>query len=191
MKKAFALGLSVMAVFALTGCDMINSILQGGKEAIVDEKKQYYYEDFVVEIAAKDFQFDFTKCKAEIDNDGEKSEINYTYDAENNKWTYETVKEENGEEVTKTKSTNLDVINYTKDSKTSAALMDKKPDAIFKYYTVKNGYIITGSYKDDLQKLDLEYNFNEYGLLTSAKEDKTDLNKIENHVKQITYTYSK
>ena len=88
MKKAFLLGITLLATFSLTGCEMIENLLKGGQD-LIDEKKDYKYDDFAVLIAGTEFKFDFTKCTAETDLAGEKSTIEYTYNAEDKLWHYD------------------------------------------------------------------------------------------------------
>ena len=59
MKKAFLLGVTLLATFSLTGCEMIENLLKGGQD-LIDEKKDYKYDDFAVLIAGTEFKFDFT-----------------------------------------------------------------------------------------------------------------------------------
>ena len=37
MKKAFLLGATLLATFCLTGCDMIEGLLQGGQDLLNDK----------------------------------------------------------------------------------------------------------------------------------------------------------
>ena len=190
MKKAFLLGITLLATFSLTGCEMLEGILQGGQD-LIDQKKEYKYDDFVVEIADDDFSFNYTKCKASIDKDGEKSEIEYTYDAESKQWYGEETKEKDGETTTTKYYETLDVVNFTKSCPLTAAFLDKQVDSVFKFYTTKNGYIITASYKDSNQQAEAEYNFNKEGLMTSLSEKNTDLKSVEAKTRKISYSYSK
>ena len=89
MKKAFLLGVTLLATFSLTGCEMIENLLQGGQD-LLNEKKDYKYDDFAVLVADKNFTFSYTKCTAEKDLAGEKTTIEYTYNSEDKLWHYQT-----------------------------------------------------------------------------------------------------
>ena len=182
MKKSFLLGVTLLAAFTLTGCEYIEGLLQGGQD-LLNEKKQFKYDDFVVEIADDDFSFDYTKCTATIENDGIKSVIEYTYDAENSKWVHE-------EEDKKSYET-FDVVTYTKNCQVSAALIGEKVDNVYKFYTSKNGYSITYSYKSTEVQVEGEFNYNKQGLVTSSNEKQTNLKSVEAKTKKATYSYSK
>ena len=191
MKKAFLLGATLLATFCLTGCDMIEGLLQGGQD-LLNDKKQFKYDDFVVEIADDDFSFDYTKCTGTIDYDGKKSVIEYTYQEESGKWVYEeTKKGSDGEPVTVMNYETFDVVSYTKSCPVTAALINEKVDTVYKFYTSKNGYEITYSYKNTEMQIEGEFSYNKQGLLTSSNEKQTDLKSVEAKIKKATYSYSK
>ena len=181
MKKAFLLGTTLLAVFSLTGCDLLNNLLQGGQD-LIDEKKDYKYDDFAVLVADKNFSFSYTKCTAEKEYADEKSTIEYTYNAEDKLWHYET---ESGSD----KSEDLGIVEFLQGVKMSAKLLNKSVDSIYKFSSSKNGYEITATYKDDDQQIDGQYTFNVEGLITLNSEKKTDLNTVKAVTKKITYKY--
>ena len=190
MKKVFLLGMVMLGTVALTGCEMIEGLLKGGED-LINEKKDYKYDDFVVEIADDDFSFTYTKCKAVIEENGEKSEVEYTYNKEDNVWYYEYEKESSSGETTYvTNYDRLDVVNFTKSCKLAAGLLDKDVDNVFKFSKSKTGYVITGNYKDNKQQVEAEYIFGTEGLMTSRNEKNTDLNSVKAETKKVTYSYS-
>ena len=190
MKKVFLLGMVMLGTVALTGCEMIEGLLKGGED-LINEKKDYKYDDFVVEIADDDFSFTYTKCKAVIEENGEKSEVEYTYNKEDNIWYYEYEKESSSGETTYvTNYDRLDVVNFTKSCKLAAGLLDKDVDNVFKFSKSKTGYVITGNYKDKKQQVEAEYIFGTDGLMTSRNEKNTDLNSVKAETKKVTYSYS-
>ena len=190
MKKVFLLGMVMLGTFALTGCEIIEGLLKGGED-LINEKKDYKYDDFVVEIADDDFSFTYTKCKAVIEENGEKSEVEYTYNKEDNIWCYEYEKESSSGETTHvTNYDRLDVVSFTKSCKLAAGLLDKDVDNVFKFSKSKTGYVITGNYKDNKQQVEAEYIFGTEGLMTSRNEKSTDLNSVKAETKKVAYTYS-
>ena len=54
MKKVFVLALAALSTFALTGCEMIEGLLQNGQD-LLNDKKDYSYDDYVVLLADKNF----------------------------------------------------------------------------------------------------------------------------------------
>ena len=181
MKKSFLLGVTLLATFSLTGCEMIENLLKGGQD-IINEKKDYKYDDFAVLVADKNFTFSYTKCTAEKDLAGEKTTIEYTYNAEDKMWHYET---ESGTD----KKVDLGIVNFLQDVKLSAALLNKSVDSIYKFSASKNGYEITANYKNDSNQIDGQYTFNVEGLITLNSEKNTDLNTVKAVTKKITYKY--
>ena len=181
MKKTFLLGVTLLATFCLTGCEMIENLLQGGQD-LLNEKKDYKYDDFAVLIADKIFTFDYTKCTAEKEIGDIKSTIEYTYNAEDKLWHYQT---EAGDD----KKDDLSIVEFLQDVKLSAALLNKSVDSIYKFSASKNGYAITATYKNDSNQVDGEYTFNVEGLITLNNEKNTDLNTVKAVTKKITYKY--
>ena len=183
------MGLTVMATFALTGCDMIDKLLKGGED-LVNEKKEYKYDDYAVLLADKNFTFSYNTCQASFDMNGEKSTREYTYDKEDKLWHYVEVVTKDGEEVEKDKSDALDIISFVKQCKVNAALLNKTVDSVYKFSASKNGYDITCNFKNSDAQIDGTYAFNTEGLITSNVEKKTDLNTVEAITNTKTYTYS-
>ena len=186
MKKAFLLGVALLATFSLTGCDMIQKLIQGGQD-VVDEKKEYNYDDFAVLIAGTKFSFDYTKCTEVIELNDEKTTHEYTYDSENNIWYYVTGSED--DPITHT--VNVEIANFVKQCKDVSAILKKNVDNIFKFSASKKGYFITAHYKTDSTQLDGEYDFNTDGLKTLFDETQTDLDSVKATKRKVTYTYSK
>ena len=180
MKKAFLLGVTLLATFSLTGCEMIENLLKGGQD-LIDEKKDYKYDDFAVLIAGTEFKFDFTKCTAETDLAGEKSTIEYTYNAEDKLWHYDN----NGADGKK----DLSIAEFLQDIKLSASLLKKSVDSIYKFSASKKGYEITATYKNETNQVDGEYTFNVEGLITLNNEKNTDLVNVKAVTKKTTYRY--
>ena len=181
MKKVFLLGVTLLATFSLTGCEMIENLLKGGQD-LINEKKEYKYDDFAVLIADKNFEFSYTKCNSKVEIDGEEKEtINYTYNADDKLWHY-TFSEED-------RTVDLSIVTFVKKCKTSAALLNKDADSIYKFFASKNGYEITALYKTKELQVDGEYTFNKEGLVTLNNEKKTDLNTVEANSKKSTYQY--
>jgi len=183
MKKAFLLGATLLATFSLTGCEMIENLLKGGQD-LINEKKDYKYDDFAVLIADKNFSFNYTKCTADIESDDKKSTVEYTYNAEDKLWHYES---ESGDD----KSVDLGIVAFVKSCNLSASLLDKSVDSIYKFSASKNGYAITALYKTKEIQVDGEYTFNTEGLITLNSEKMTNLQSVEASTKKSTYKYSK
>lgn len=181
MKKAFLLGVTLLATFSLTGCEMIENLLKGGQD-LINEKKDYKYDDFAVLIADKSFTFNYTKCTGKVEIDGdEKETIDFTYNAEDKLWHYTFSNED--------RTVDLSIVTFVKNCKTSAALLNKSVDSIYKFSASKNGYEITALYKTKELQVDGEYTFNVEGLFTLNSEKKTDLNTVEANSKKTTYNY--
>ena len=181
MKKAFLLGVTLLATFSLTGCEMIENLLKGGQD-LIDEKKDYKYDDFAVLVADKNFTFNYTKCTANKNYAGEESTIIYTYNAEDKLWHYET---ESGDD----KSEDLGIVEFLQGVKLSAKLLNKSVDSIYKFSSSKNGYEITATYKNDDNQIDGHYTFNVEGLITLNDEKNTNLNTVKAVTKKIEYKY--
>ena len=178
MKKAFLLGITLLATFSLTGCEILEGILSNGQD-MLDEKKDYKYDDFAVLVAGTEFSYDYTKCSCERDVDGEKKTYEYTYNAEKKQWY-------SGED-----KVNIDVASYLPGLKTSAEFIGKSVDSIYKFSASKKGYFITLTYKDKEQQLDGEYVFDTNGLFKTSNEKKTNLSTVKASTIKNTYTYSK
>lgn len=181
MKKAFLLGVALLATFSLTGCDMIEKLLQGGQD-VVDEKKQYKYDDFAVLIAGTEFKFDYKKCTAEEEVGEAKKTYEYTYNAEDNKWHYEI---SSGDERTK----DLSISACLQELNASCKVLKKSIDNVFKFYASKKGYEITGTYKSDGNQVDAQYTFNTEGLITYSDQTNTDLDTVKAVNQKVTYKY--
>lgn len=187
MKKVLLLGLCTFATFALTGCEMIEGLLKGGED-LLNEKKDYKYDDFAVLIADKDFSFSYTTCTAAIEEGDDKSSIEFKYDKEDKEWHYSSMIV-NDKEITKEGTKKLDLVSYVKNFKTIAELLGKKVDNVYKFSASKNGYFVTASYKDDEKQVDGEYNFNTEGLVTSENEKMTNLDTVKAVTRKVTYSY--
>ena len=181
MKKTFLLGVTLLATFSLTGCEMIENLLKGGQD-LIDEKKDYKYDDFAVLVADKNFTFNYIKCTANKNYAGEESTIIYTYNAEDKLWHYET---ESGDD----KSEDLGIVEFLQGVKLSASLLKKSVDSIYKFSASKNGYEIIATYKNDDNQIDGQYTFNTEGLITLNSEKNTDLNTVKAVTKKIEYKY--
>ena len=66
MKKILLVGLAALGMMSLTGCEMIQGLING--------EKKYNEADFKVLIADKHFAFSVTKCHGVRDVNGEKTE---------------------------------------------------------------------------------------------------------------------
>lgn len=181
MKKTFLLGVTLLATFALTGCEIFEGLLQGGQD-LINEKKDYKYDDFAVLIADKNFTFSYTKCTADKEYAGEKSTIEYTYNSEDKLWHY---KNAAGDD----KSDDLGIVEFLQSIKLSAALLNKSVDSIYKFSASKNGYEIAATYKNESNQIDGQYTFNVEGLITLNSEKNTDLNTVKAVTKKIEYKY--
>ena len=180
MKKAFLLGVTLLATFSLTGCEMIENLLKGGQD-LIDEKKDYKYDDFAVLIADKNFTFSYTKCTAQVEHNDDKNTIEYTYNAEDKLWHYTFSNED--------RTQDLGIVTFLKGCKTTAALLNKSVDSIYKFSSSKNGYLILGNYKNSDAQIDCEYTFNVEGLITLRNEKMTDLNSVKATTDKTTYKY--
>ena len=173
MKKILLLGLTALSTFALMGCDMITGLFE----------KSYNYNDFRALLADRKLSWKVTKATAEIDRDGEKSTINYTY--KDGAWTYK--EEILGIEYDSTET--LDVINDVQQCEV-ASVLGKKVDDLFKFYATNNSYHITAEYKTDDEQIKLEYKYREDGLVTYRYRKNTDLSSVKSTERKINYSYS-
>ena len=182
MKKALLLGFALLGTIALTGCEMINSLISGEKE--------YNYNDYKALLADRKLSFDKTKCTASIDTDGTKTTKEYTYDSKDKQWVAEY--EENGFSMTDYEV--LDLITEVKGFELSTALLNKKVDDIFKFYATSNSYRITFSYEytgDAVPfRTEGEYKYGEDGLQTYSREKLTNLDAVTSTETTINYSYS-
>ena len=182
MKKVLVVGLALLGVVSLTGCDQIVNLFSG--------EKQYNYDDFKALLADRKLSFTAVKCESTIDEDGEKTSRTYTYNNEDKVWEYTYTSVVLGEEITSTGSKDLDVITYAKKLELTAAFLDKKTDEVFKFYATADSYKITGSYKNSSYKAEVDYRFGKDGLMISFYEKSTDLDSVESTVKRETFVYS-
>ena len=180
MKKAFLLGLVMLSTVALSGCEMIEGLLKGGED-LINEKKDYTYDDFAVLLADKGFTWSYTKCSAIVEKDGEKSSIDYTYNKEDKLWHYTSGDND--------KTSSLDIISFVKSCKLNAALLNKSVDSVYKFSASKNGYLITANFKNSEYQVDGEYNYNTEGLVTSENEKQTNLSTVAAITRKVTYSY--
>lgn len=174
MKKILVFGLTALSTFALMGCDMITGLFE----------KSYNYNDFKALLADRKLSFKATKATAEIDKDGDKSTINYTY--KDGEWKYTSTILSAEVELTET----LDVVSDAKACELAAALVDKNVDELFKFYAKGDTYRITAEYKTDDEQIKLEYKYGADGLVTYRYNKNTDLKSVKTTEKKINYTYS-
>jgi hypothetical protein len=174
MKKILVFGLTALSTFALMGCDMIAGLFE----------KSYNYNDFKALLADRKLSFKATKATAEIDKDGDKSTINYTY--KDGEWKYKSTILSSEVELTET----LDVVSDAKTCELAAALVDKDVDDLFKFYAKGDAYRITAEYKTDDEQIKLEYKYGADGLVTYRYTKNTDLSSVKTTEKKINYTYS-
>lgn len=174
MKKILVFGLTALSAFALMGCDMITGLFE----------KSYNYNDFKALLADRKLSFKATKATAEIDKDGDKSTINYTY--KDGEWKYTSTILSAEVELTET----LDVVSDAKACELAAALVDKNVDELFKFYAKGDAYRITAEYKTDDEQIKLEYKYGADGLVTYRYNKNTDLESVKTTEKKINYTYS-
>lgn len=174
MKKILIFGLTALSTFALMGCDMITGLFE----------KSYNYNDFKALLADRKLSFKVTKATAEIDKDGDKSTINYTY--KDGEWKYKSTILSAEVELTET----LDVVSDAKTCELAAALVDKNVDELFKFYAKGDAYRITAEYKTDEEQIKLEYKYGADGLVTYRYNKTTDLKSVTTTEKKINYTYS-
>lgn len=174
MKKILVFGLTALSTFALMGCDMITGLFE----------KTYNYNDFKALLADRKLSFKATKATAEIDKDGDKSTINYTY--KDGEWKYKSTILSAEVELTET----LDVVSDAKSCELAAALVDKDVNDLFKFYAKGDAYRITAEYKTDDEQIKLEYKYGADGLVTYRYNKNTDLKTVKTTEKTINYTYS-
>ncbi len=174
MKKILVFGLAALSTFALMGCDMITGLFE----------KSYNYNDFKALLADRKLSFKATKATAEIDKDGDKSTINYTY--KDGEWKYTSTILSAEVELTET----LDVVSDAKACELAAALVDKDVNDLFKFYAKGDAYRITAEYKTDDEQIKLEYKYGADGLVTYRYNKNTDLKSVKTTEKKINYTYS-
>lgn len=180
MKKAFLLGIVMMSTFALAGCDMVEGLLKGGED-ILNEKKDYKYDDFAVLIADKNFTWSYRICTAAIEYNGEKSSVEYTYNSDDQAWHYT--------DNDKDKTAKLDLVSFVKSCKANATVLGKSVDSVYKFSASKSGYLVTANYKNSEFQVDGEYNYSADGLVTSENEKQTNLQTVEAITRKVTYSY--
>ena len=182
MKKLLLVGLIAFGAMSLTGCEMIQGLLNG--------EKKYNEADFKVLIADKDFSFSYKTCKGVRDVDGTVTERNYTYDSSDGAWHYTYTENINGTDIEMNGSLCLDVVNDVKDCSAAAKLVGQSVDSIFTFYTTKDGYKIKADYQTKEQKTELEFVYNKEGLSTYRYTKTTNLEKVHASTKKENFTYS-
>ena len=182
MKKVLLMGLIALGAMSLTGCEMIQGLLNG--------EKQYNEADFKVLLADKDFSFPYIKCKGVRDVDGKVTEREYTYNAGDGAWHYTYMESIGGTEFEAEGSLYLDIVNDVKDCSSAAKLVGGSVDQIFKFYTTKDGYKITADYQTTDKKTELEFIYNKEGLSTYRYTKTTNLETVHASTKKENFTYS-
>ena len=170
MKKVLAISLLAFTSIALTGCEIINSLLNG--------EKQYNEADFKVLIADADLSFSYTKCKGVRTVNDKESEREYTYDSTDNAWHYTYIDNIAGSDIEMKGSVLLDIKNDLIECDLVAKLVKRSVDSIYKFYTTKDGYKMTASYQNDDSKTELEYLYNKNGLASYKYSKTTNLNTV-------------
>ncbi len=182
MKKVLMVALMAFGTMALTGCEMIQSLLKG--------EKQYNNADFKVLIADADLSFSYKTCKGVRTVNDKESERNYTYNSSDKAWHYTYMESIGGTEFEAEGSVYLDIKNDLIECDLAAKLVKKSVDSIFKFYTTKEGYKMTADYQSEEQKTELEYIYNKNGLVTYRYSKNTNLSTVNATVKKETFTYS-
>lgn len=177
------LGLTMFGALALTGCEQISQLL--------NPEKSYTYNDFKALLADRSLEFFVTKCTSTIDNDGEKTTRDYTYDSQSKIWRYTYQQTVLGEKVTMNGTASLDIVNYVKKLDTAAALINKSVDSVYKFYASSDAYRITASYTDNKRiQIEGEYKFGSDGLFVSSYEKQTNLDSVTKTETTETFKYS-
>ena len=182
MKKVLMVALMAFGTLALTGCEMIQSLLKG--------EKQYNNADFKVLIADADLSFSYKTCKGIRTVNDKESERNYTYNSSDKAWHYTYIENIAGTEFEREASVYLDIKSDLLECDAAAKLVKKNVDSIFKFYTTKDGYKMTADYQTEDQKTELEYVYNKNGLVTYRYSKTTFLDTVNATVKKETFTYS-
>lgn len=182
MKKVLMVAMMTFGTLALTGCEMIQSLLKG--------EKQYNSADFKVLIADADLSFSYKTCKGIRTVNDKESERTYTYNSSDNAWHYTYMESIGGTEFEAEASIYLDIKNDLKESDLVAKLVKRNVDSVYKFYTTKEGYRMTADYQDEEQKTELEFVYNKNGLATYKYSKTTNLSTVNATVKKETFTYS-
>ena len=182
MKKVLMVAMMTFGTLALTGCEMIQSLLKG--------EKQYNNADFKVLIADADLSFSYKTCKGVRTVNDKESERNYTYNSSDKAWHYTYIENIAGTEFEREASVYLDIKSDLLECDAAAKLVKKNVDSIFKFYTTKDGYKMTADYQTEDQKTELEYVYNKNGLVTYRYSKTTFLDTVNATVKKETFTYS-
>ena len=183
MKKLLLLGLALFGTVALTGCDMINSLISGEKE--------YKYDDYKALLADRKLpSFTVSKCASIIDTDGEKESRNYEYDKDAEGWRYSY--HDKDIDIDMNGICSLDIVADVKACELSTAFLEGNPkvDSIYKFYATDKAYRITGEYKTSSVQVKIEYKYREDGLITSKYEKNTNLDAVKTTETTETFSYS-
>ena len=186
MKKILLVALAAFGVFSLTSCEAIEGIINQ-----IGGEKDYNYDDFRALLADRKLVFDATKCSCSIDTDGTKTSKEYTYDTGDKIWKYTYEDTIVGVSITRTEERDLDVVNLTKSCGTTAALLNKTVDSLFKFYATSDAYRIVATYKDSSEQVEEEYKFRSDGLLTYCHKKETNLSSVTTKEETSTFSYSK
>lgn len=181
MKKVLTIAVMALGTLALTGCDIIQSLLNG--------EKQYNEADFKVLIADQNFSFSYTTCKGVRNVNDKESERTYTYNSSDKAWHYTYIENIAGTDIEMDGSITLDIKTDLLECDAASKILKKSVDSIFKFYTTKEGYKMTGDYQTEDQKTELEYLYNKEGLATYRYSKTTFLDTVNATVKKETFTY--
>lgn len=179
MKKVKVTCFAIIAVFAVAACSF-------------NGERFYDYQGYKKMLKKKDFNPIETKAVAEVIRNGEKSTVEYTYDAEDSKrWVGTYTEDIDGEEVEMTTYQPLNLKDFISTLPGSATFMKTEVDDAFKFYASKDEYRIVAEIDTDYGHQSGESKFNQDGLCVSAYSLLKDKNGEIKEEETINYTYSK
>ena len=180
MKKIALTCFAALAVFAMTACE-------------VTSEETYDYAGFKAMLAEKEFKFEYKKAHAKLNEDGEKSERDYTYDEVSKRFvaSYEIVDKESGETIRETDYTALDIVTQVNSLTAMAEYLKIKIDDGIKFYVTNGVYRIVADFTNEGQKQEGEQKYNKEGYMIythSVVKDKDGKIVMEETAE---YSYSK
>ena len=177
MKKLLLTSLVVFGAFAMSGCSMV--------ENIMDPEKEYTLDNFKTLLADRKLSEDVPYVKLEAKNvtvsaSNEKNETTKTY-------TYNTTKKE-WEGPSETDSIELTVLSDLS-MVTTVKGIDSKTKSKYKFYARNNKYRIAYNYSDSDMTLTCDYQYNDKGFMFQADLKLVNKQTIESATQTTTITY--
>lgn len=173
MKRLLLISLVALGTFTMSGCQMI--------ENVIDPEKDYTLDSFKTLLAERKLSENVPYQKVTMknslttsSNEKKESEKEYVYDNESKKWEDET-------DIYLTVLSDLSLIASIKSITSSTS---------YKFYARKNKYRVNRVVNEPEGKLTCDWQFNEKGFMFQADLEYVNKDAIESTTQKTTFTYT-